>query len=62
MAAEEPYNRYGLVGNVIIAVDDTEIVNIDDAEATFETVSKQYGSTVIKFLNEDGKEKTLIFQ
>ncbi len=55
------FNRYDLVGKVIIEVDGQDIKNIKDAKILFEQISK-YGDTSITLLNEDGERERLIFQ
>ena len=57
----EGYRRYQLEGKVIIAVDEEEVTNIDDAKAVFSKVSR-YGRTSITLIDEDGERERLIFQ
>ncbi|HMB64627.1 MAG TPA: trypsin-like peptidase domain-containing protein [Eudoraea sp.] len=57
----ETYRGYGLDGKVILAVDDREIENIQDAKLLFENISK-YGKTSITLLNEKGERERIIFQ
>lgn len=57
----ETYRGYGLNGKVILAVDDREIDNIQDAKRLFGNISK-YGKTSITLLNEKGERERIIFQ
>ncbi len=57
----ETYRGYGLQGKVMIAVDDEEIDDIQEARDLFGGISK-YGRTSITLLNEDGERERLIFQ
>ena len=57
----ETYRGYGLNGKVIIAVDDEEIRNIQDARNEFAKISR-YGKTSIMLVNEDGERERIIFQ
>lgn len=57
----ELYNRYGLVGKVLLSLDDQEINNIQDAENLFGQISR-YGKTSITMINENGEKERLIFQ
>jgi len=57
----ETYRGYGLQGKVMIAVDDEEIDDIQEARNLFGGISK-YGRTSITLLNKDGERERLIFQ
>ena len=57
----ETYRGYGLNGKVIIAVDDQEIRDINDANKQFSKISR-YGKTSIMLVNEDGERERIIFQ
>lgn len=57
----ELYSRYGLVGKVLLSLDDQEINNIQDAENLFGQISR-YGKTSITMINENGEKERLIFQ
>ncbi len=57
----ESYRGYGLYGKVLIAVDDNEIDNVQDAKVLFGQISK-YSKTSITMLNEKGERERLIFQ
>ena len=57
----ETYRGYGLHGKVMIAVDDEEIDDIQEARDLFGGISR-YGRTSITLLNEDGERERLIFQ
>jgi len=57
----ERYSDYGLVGKVILSVDDQKIENIDEATAIFSNISR-YGKTTITMIDEDGEREKLIFQ
>lgn len=57
----ETYRGYGLEGKVIVAVDDKEVSDIEDARILFGSISR-YGKTSITMLNEDGEKERLIFQ
>lgn len=60
-AVPEQYSRYGLVGKVIVQVDDDEIDDITDADEAFSKVSK-YRRTSITLIDEEGEKERLIFQ
>ncbi|NAS13356.1 trypsin-like peptidase domain-containing protein [Poritiphilus flavus] len=57
----ETYRGYGLQGKIIVAVDDKEVKDIQDARRLFGEISR-YGKTSITMLNEDGERERLIFQ
>ena len=57
----ETYRGYGLEGKVMIAVDDEEIDDIQEAKDLFGGISR-YGRTSITLLNKDGERERLIFQ
>lgn len=57
----ETYRGYGLEGKVIVAVDDKEVNDIEDARILFGSISR-YGKTSITMINEDGEKERLIFQ
>lgn len=57
----ETYRGYGLNGKVLIAVDDNEIENVQNAKELFGQISK-YNKTSITMLNEKGERERLIFQ
>jgi Do/DeqQ family serine protease len=52
---------YGLAGKVLIAVDNNEISDIENAQKVFDKISR-YGKTSITMLNENGERERLIFQ
>ncbi|MFD2098353.1 S1C family serine protease [Flagellimonas iocasae] len=56
----EGYSRYNLKNKVIIAVNDTEVNNIDDAKEEFGKVTK-YGRTSFTMINENGEKEHMIF-
>ncbi|MCL6273062.1 trypsin-like peptidase domain-containing protein [Muricauda sp. 2012CJ35-5] len=57
----EGYGRYDLENKVIIALDDNEINNIDDAREHFGEISR-YGRTSFTMINEKGEKERLILQ
>ncbi|WP_420400004.1 S1C family serine protease [Flagellimonas sp.] len=57
----EGYGRYDLKNKVIIAVDDNDITNIDDAREHFGEISR-YGRTSFTMINEKGEKERLILQ
>lgn len=57
----EQYRGYGLEGKILIALDDSEIKDIQEAKTLFGRISK-YEKTVITMLNEKGERERLIFQ
>jgi hypothetical protein len=57
----ETYRGYGLMGKVLLSVDDEIINNIQEAKTLFGKISK-YGKTSITMLNEEGERERLIFQ
>ncbi|MGB6153639.1 MAG: trypsin-like peptidase domain-containing protein [Pricia sp.] len=57
----ERYRGYGLKGKILIALDDNEINDIQEAKALFGNISR-YEKTVITMLNEEGERERLIFQ
>ncbi len=57
----ETYRNHDLAGKVILSVDGTEIVNIQDARDAFGAISR-YGKTVITMVNDKGERERLIFQ
>ncbi|MRH99878.1 PDZ domain-containing protein [Kriegella sp. EG-1] len=57
----ETYRGYGLEDKVMIAVDDEEIDDIQEARDLFGGISK-YGRTSITLLGKDGERERLIFQ
>ena len=57
----ELYRGYGLEGKVLLAIDDKEIKDIQDAKVLFGGISK-YGRTSITMINEKGERERLIFQ
>lgn len=60
-AVPQQYINYGLLGKVIIKVDDIDVDNIDDANEVFSNISK-YGKTTITLIGKDGERERLIFQ
>lgn len=56
----EGYSRYNLKNKVIIAVNDTEVNDIDDAKEEFGKVTK-YGRTSFTMVNENGEKEHMIF-
>jgi Do/DeqQ family serine protease len=57
----ETYRGYGLMGKVLLSVDDEIINNIQEAKTLFGKISR-YGKTSITMLNEKGERERLIFQ
>jgi S1-C subfamily serine protease len=57
----ETYRGYGIEGKVILAIDDQEISDIEDARILFGNISR-YGKTSITMINEKGEKERLIFQ
>ncbi|MBT8184125.1 MAG: trypsin-like peptidase domain-containing protein [Eudoraea sp.] len=57
----ESYRGYTLKDKVIIAVDDEEVENIEDARRLFGKISR-YGRTSITILSKDGERERFIFQ
>ncbi|HDZ13674.1 hypothetical protein LCGC14_1120250 [marine sediment metagenome] len=57
----ERYSGYGLEGKILIALDDSEINDIEEAKRLFAGISK-YEKTVITMLNNKGERERLIFQ
>ena len=57
----ETYRRYDLEGKIILAVDDDEIRDIEDARNLFAKISR-YGNTSITLLDENGQKERIIFQ
>lgn len=57
----ETYRGYGLEGKILLAVDDNEIIDIEDARNLFANITR-YGKTSITMLNEKGEKERLIFQ
>lgn len=57
----ETYRGYGLEGKILIAVDDEEIKDIQDAKDLFSQISR-YGKTTITMIDENGERERLIFQ
>ncbi len=57
----ETYRRYGLEGKIILAVDDEEIQDIEDARTLFAQISR-YGNTSITLLDKNGQRERIIFQ
>ncbi len=57
----ETYRGYGLEGKVIVAIDDKEVSDIEDARVLFGSISR-YGKTSITMINEGGEKERLIFQ
>ena len=57
----ERYSGYGLEGKILIALDDSEINDIEEAKRLFAGISK-YEKTVITMLNDKGERERLIFQ
>lgn len=57
----ETYRRYDLEGKIILAVDDDEIRDIEDARNLFAKISR-YGNTSITLLDENGEKERIIFQ
>lgn len=57
----ETYRGYGLENKVIVAVDDKEIRDIEDARNLFGGISR-YGKTSITLIDENGERERLIFQ
>ncbi len=55
------YQGYGLIGKVLLSLDDEEITNINDAKNLFDKITR-YGKTSITMINEDGEKERLIFQ
>lgn len=61
IAVPEAYSRYGLVGKVILAVDDVEITDIEQARELCARISR-YGNTSITLLDDKGSRERIIFQ
>ena len=61
IAVPEAYRRYGLIGKVILAVDDVEVTDIEQARELCAQISR-YGNTSITLLNENGTKERIIFQ
>ena len=61
IAVPEAYSRYGLVGKVILAVDDVEVTDIEQARELCARISR-YGNTSITLLDEKGSRERIIFQ
>ena len=61
IAVPEAYSRYGLVGKVILAVDDVEITDIEQARELCAQISR-YGNTSITLLDDKGSRERIIFQ
>jgi len=57
----ESYRGYPLDGKVIVAVDDEEVTNIEDARKLFSKISR-YGRTSITIISKDGEKERFIFQ
>ncbi len=57
----ETYRGYGLDGKIILAVDDQEIKDIQDAKDLFGKISR-YGKTSITLLDDKGERERVIFQ
>jgi Do/DeqQ family serine protease len=57
----ETYRGYGLDGKVIVAVDDKEIKDIQDAKDLFGEISR-YSKTSITLLDDTGERERIIFQ
>ena len=61
IAVPEAYSRYGLVGKVILAVDDEEITDIEQARELCARITR-YANTSITLLDEKGSRERIIFQ
>ena len=61
IAVPEAYSRYGLVGKVILAIDDVEITDIEQARELSARISR-YGNTSITLLDDKGSRERIIFQ
>jgi Do/DeqQ family serine protease len=57
----ETYRGYGLDDKVILAIDDKEVKDIEDARVLFGSISR-YGKTSITLINKEGEKERLIFQ
>ena len=57
----EGYKGYGLIGKVIVAVDDLAVENITQAQQVFGQISK-YRRTVISMIDQEGEKERLILQ
>ena len=57
----EGYKGYGLIGKVIVAVDDLAVVNITQAQQVFGQITK-YRRTVISMIDQEGEKERLILQ
>lgn len=57
----EGYKGYGLIGKVIVAVDDLAVENITQAQQMFGQISK-YRRTVISMIDQEGEKERLILQ
>ena len=57
----EGYKGYGLIGKVIVAVDDIAVENITQAQQVFGQISK-YRRTVISMIDQEGEKERLILQ
>jgi Do/DeqQ family serine protease len=57
----ETYRGYGLDDKVILAIDDNEVKDIEDARVLFGNISR-YGKTSITLINKEGEKERLIFQ
>ena len=57
----EGYKGYGLIGKVIVAVDDLAVENITQAQQVFGQITK-YRRTVISMIDQEGEKERLILQ
>lgn len=57
----ETYRGYGLQDKILLAVDDEEIDDIQEAKTLFGKISR-YGRTSITIINEKGEKEKIIFQ
>ncbi|MDC6457167.1 trypsin-like peptidase domain-containing protein [Flavobacteriaceae bacterium] len=55
------YENYGLIGKVVVSIDDKPIINIDKATELFQNINK-FNRTSISMINENGERERLIFQ
>ena len=55
------YENYGLIGKVVVSIDDKPIINIDKATELFQNINK-FNRTSMSMINENGERERLIFQ
>ncbi|MEJ6547827.1 MAG: trypsin-like peptidase domain-containing protein [Flavobacteriaceae bacterium] len=57
----QQYEKYGLVGKVVVSIDSEKVTDIENADRLFKNINR-YKRTSISMINDSGEKEQLIFQ